>query len=117
MCAQLPGGCVWELEARPVADGGAWRGLGPRRDTRDVAATNLTPGTRYVFRARAGAGLFWRPFPIVLCTLSCLLCMWLLMPDACLRASKHGPFPLSAHFPLLRSRPVMSPTMALEQDA
>ena len=52
--AQLPAGCVWELEVRPQSDSGAWRGLGAQRDVADVTADGLTPGTKYVFRARAG---------------------------------------------------------------
>ena len=52
---QLPAGCVWDLEVRPQA-GSAWRPLGARQELQDVCVDSLLPGTKYVFRARAGAG-------------------------------------------------------------
>ena len=52
---QLPRGCVWELEVRPQA-ASAWRPLGAQQELKGVCADGLLPGTKYVFRARAGGG-------------------------------------------------------------
>lgn len=54
---QLPKQCVWELEMREHS-GGTWHTIHPVRDSLTVAADRLTSGTKYIFRARAGALLY-----------------------------------------------------------
>ena len=51
---QLPKECVWELEMREHP-GGTWNTIHPVRDSLTVVADRLTSGTKYIFRARAGA--------------------------------------------------------------
>ena len=54
MCAQLPKGCLWEMEVRPQSES-AWRAIHSSSSTAPMTANDLLPGTKYVFRARAGA--------------------------------------------------------------
>lgn len=53
MCAQLPKGCRWEMDMRAQSEP-AWHSIHSSSSTSAVTATGLTPGTKYVFRARAG---------------------------------------------------------------
>ncbi len=53
VCLQLPKQCVWELEIKDQS-GGGWRTIHPASGTLSVTANPLAPGTKYIFRARAG---------------------------------------------------------------
>ena len=53
MCLQLPKQCVWELELKDQS-GGGWRTIHPAPGSLSVTPDCLTPGTKYIFRARAG---------------------------------------------------------------
>lgn len=53
MCAQLPKGCRWEMEMRAQSEP-TWRSIHSSSSTSSVTADDLIPGTKYVFRARAG---------------------------------------------------------------
>ena len=53
VCLQLPKQCVWELEMKDQS-GGGWRTIHPASGTLSVTASPLAPGTKYIFRARAG---------------------------------------------------------------
>lgn len=52
--AQLRPGYSWELDLRAATDG-TWRTVRAENGSRRITAAGLTPGTKYVFRARAGA--------------------------------------------------------------
>ena len=54
MYLQLPKQCVWELEMKDQS-GGGWRTTHPTHGILSMTASSLTPGTKYIFRARAGA--------------------------------------------------------------
>lgn len=51
---QLPKHCVWELEMKRPPDG-TWHTIHPAQGALSAVADRLTPGTKYIFRARAGA--------------------------------------------------------------
>ncbi len=53
MCAQLPKGCRWEMEMRAQSEL-TWHSIHSSSSTSAVTAKGLMPGTKYVFRARAG---------------------------------------------------------------
>ena len=50
---QLPRQCIWELEMKEPS-GGSWHTIHPVHASLSAAADRLTPGTKYIFRARAG---------------------------------------------------------------
>ncbi|KAK9907292.1 hypothetical protein WJX75_000842 [Coccomyxa subellipsoidea] len=54
--SQLPKGCLWEMEVRPQSES-AWRAIHSSSSTAPMTANDLLPGTKYVFRARAGRKL------------------------------------------------------------
>ena len=78
---QLPKQCVWELEMKGPP-GGAWHIIHPMHGSLSAVADRLTPGTKYIFRARAGEVLLLRRCtqPVLLdCGALLLLVMWSLI--------------------------------------
>lgn len=54
-CMQLRSGGQYELGMKPAQGGGDWTAYqAPEKNSPIIACAGLTPGTRYLFRGRAG---------------------------------------------------------------